>query len=298
VLILALLCSPQVGAQSESGDAGNASFARCIACHEAEFEAHEPNPHDILDNDEWQQRTGLAPACTNCHVDAGKHTRMSGSQGETVEFSEDPARVDETCIGCHRDTHPGFAGNPHAAAGLGCSDCHSQHDPAAGSASLLRRTDTDGVAEEFSEVSRICFDCHSDSFTEFSFNERHRLTDGVMECTSCHDPHAPAGGSLLGGFKQQQCMECHSDKGGPFVFEHAVSRVEGCTACHSPHGSPNRHLLMHQRVGELCFTCHASVPQFHSGFSPFGPPRFGLDTQCTNCHATIHGSNLDPYFLR
>ena len=28
------------------------------------------------------------------------------------------------------------------------------------------------------------------------------------------------------------------------------------------------------------------------------PSRFGLDTQCTNCHSQIHGSNFHPRFLR
>jgi hypothetical protein len=40
------------------------------------------------------------------------------------------------------------------------------------------------------------------------------------------------------------------------------------------------------------------VPAFHGGANLAAPPRFGLDTQCTNCHAAIHGSNFDPLFLR
>jgi DmsE family decaheme c-type cytochrome len=147
-------------------------------------------------------------------------------------------------------------------------------------------------------VSRVCFSCHGEQFTELQYNEHHRVREGVLECTSCHDPHEPATRTLLGGFKQEKCAACHTDKGGPFVFEHPASRVEGCTACHSPHGSPNRHMLAHQRVAELCFTCHATVPSFHGGANPAVPPRFGLDTQCTNCHAAIHGSNFDPFFLR
>jgi predicted CXXCH cytochrome family protein len=103
---------------------------------------------------------------------------------------------------------------------------------------------------------------------------------------------------MLGGFKQSQCADCHPDTEGPFVFEHPVSRVDGCVACHEPHGSPNRHMLKIQDVGALCYTCHAEVPQFHTGFSPVAPPRFNEQTVCTNCHVTIHGSNLDPLFLR
>ena len=144
----------------------------------------------------------------------------------------------------------------------------------------------------------ICFDCHGEIFSQFAFNERHRLQEGVLDCTSCHDPHARQTRRLLGGFKQTQCTGCHSDKDGPFVFEHQASRSEGCTACHSPHGAPNRHLLTHQNVAEMCYACHAAVPQFHTGFSPVAPVRFGLDSQCTNCHSAIHGSNFHPAFLQ
>jgi DmsE family decaheme c-type cytochrome len=146
--------------------------------------------------------------------------------------------------------------------------------------------------------SRVCFGCHGEQFAQLEYNEHHRLREGVLECTSCHDPHAPATRQLLGGFKQEQCVGCHTDKGGPFVFEHPASRTEGCTACHSPHGSPNRHLLAQPRVAELCLSCHASVPAFHGGANLAQPPRFGLDTQCTNCHSAIHGSHFDPFFLR
>ena len=95
---------------------------------------------------------------------------------------------------------------------------------------------------------------------------------------------------LLGGFKQQQCTSCHTDKEGPFVFEHGSQRVEGCVACHDPHGSPNRHLLTFQSVADLCYSCHGVVPGFHT--------RFIADSQCTNCHSTIHGSNFDPFLLK
>ena len=57
-------------------------------------------------------------------------------------------------------------------------------------------------------------------------------------------------------------------------------------------------VLTHQDTGALCYTCHASVPQFHLGFAPVGSPRFGQQSVCTNCHVTIHGSNLDRNFLR
>ena len=209
-----------------------------------------------------------------------------------LAFDDEPsAEINAACGSCHTDAHSARA-NPHSRAGLACTDCHSIH-----------RSETVGVTlpAEFDRVdaaSATCFNCHQETFSQFSFNERHRLQEGSVSCTSCHDPHAPASSGHLGAFSQRVCAQCHADADGPFVFEHDASRVEGCGACHEPHGSPNRHMLTHQQVGELCYSCHAIVPQFHLGFSPAGPPRFDERTVCTNCHATIHGSNLDPAFLR
>jgi DmsE family decaheme c-type cytochrome len=294
-LLFAALASARVEAQGSDVDL---TVRLCNACHANRFAAASRNPHRVLDTPEWQARTGHAIGCFDCHGDVSDHVAAGGGRGTVFAFREEPAlEQTERCLGCHRDTHPTFERSPHALAGLACSSCHRQHG-AEVVTSLLREAEVPLEVAALGPATRICYDCHAERFAEFDFNERHRLREGVLECSSCHDPHATASRSLLGGFKQQQCLDCHVDKGGPFVFEHPASRVEGCTACHSPHGAPNRHLLTHQRVGELCFTCHAVVPQFHAGFNPAAPPRFGLDAQCTNCHTAVHGSNFDPFLLR
>jgi DmsE family decaheme c-type cytochrome len=140
-------------------------------------------------------------------------------------------------------------------------------------------------------ATKTCFSCHEDIFAKFNLNERHRLQEGILGCTSCHNPHEPATKERLGGFKQEACLKCHTDKGGPYLYEHGSSRVEGCTICHDSHGSPNRHMLTYQSIADLCFSCHIATPQWHS--------RFGEKTSnCTSCHSTIHGSNLSKIFLK
>ncbi len=213
-----------------------------------------------------------------------------------LAFDDEPgATINAACASCHEDAHSARP-NPHSQAGLACTDCHRIHPSNAAETKLPA-----GLPAGFDRVdaaSATCFECHQEAFSQFAFNERHRLQEGSVSCTSCHDPHGPASSSHLGAFGQRVCAECHADADGPFVFEHGASRVDGCGACHEPHGSPNRHMLTHQQVGELCYSCHAVVPQFHLGFGPGGPPRFDEGTVCTNCHVTIHGSNLDPAFLR
>jgi DmsE family decaheme c-type cytochrome len=297
LIAFAVLESVPLEGQEPSPDAAPARLARqCNLCHGPLFRSLERNAHATLGDPEHQARTGEPLACRHCHGDAREHVREAG-RGPVFAFREEPVTErNARCLSCHRDTHPDFDRSPHALAGLGCTSCHEMHASEA-TAALLRTPAAPAIGAT-SAGSRVCADCHAAQLAEFEYNERHRLREGLLECTSCHDPHEPATRSLLGGFKQERCVGCHADKGGPFVFEHPASRTDGCTACHGAHGSPNRHMLAHQRVGELCFSCHAAVPSFHAGTNLAAPPRFGLDTQCTNCHSAIHGSNFDPFFLR
>ena len=139
--------------------------------------------------------------------------------------------------------------------------------------------------------SKMCLSCHEDVYAEFKLNEKHKLQEGVLECTSCHDPHGPMVGKNLSVVKNETCAKCHRDKDGPFIYEHEASVIEGCTTCHVPHGSPNRHLLNTQNVVQLCFSCHTAAPSWHSRFATGGG-------NCVSCHSTIHGSNLDKIFLK
>lgn len=292
--LLALVAVGPAPAAAQEAEAVDASI--CAACHDDQVTAFESNPHSILDDPEWEgYGTGASGSCVSCHAGAATHVEEGGGEGNIFAFGEDStarART-EACMQCHGDVHPRFFNSEHAKAGVSCVECHSvHHEENVPPVDLLRAGPMVAAdpADELDRRSQVCAECHEDVITQFQFNERHRLNENILSCVSCHDPHAPEPRARLAGFKQETCLECHTDKGGPFIFEHAASRVEGCVACHDPHGSPNRHLLEFQRTAELCFSCHAAVPGFHA--------RFTLDTVCTNCHSTIHGSNFDPFFLK
>jgi DmsE family decaheme c-type cytochrome len=257
--------------------------APCGACHAEQASAFADTPHG---------RALGGEQCSGCHGDGQAHLASPSSASIRTFVSEPVSEQNAVCSSCHRDTEMAHT-NAHSAAGMACSSCHSVH----GEKTI---STLPAGFERITERSSLCYECHEETFAQFAFNERHRLAEGAVECTSCHDPHNPRHGMSLGGFKQSQCADCHADVAGPFVFEHSASRVEGCGACHAPHGSPNRHLLKFQDVGAQCYSCHAEVAQFHLGFTPSAPPppRFNQQTVCTNCHVTIHGSNLDPLFLR
>lgn len=261
----------------------------CAGCHDDQIAALARGPHSALDDPASPVHRGDA-SCISCHGDATVHID-EGGEGAIFAFGTDtsPTISANRCLDCHGTAHPRFFASRHAAAGLACTSCHSIHDND-GSPTLLRATEAAPAIPELGGAAATCVDCHGEVFAQFEQGERHRLREGVLDCASCHNPHEPQSRLQLGGFKQQQCVSCHTDKDGPFVFEHGSQRVEGCVACHDPHGSPNRHLLTFQSVADLCYSCHVLVPGFHT--------RFTAETQCTNCHSTIHGSNFDPFFLK
>jgi DmsE family decaheme c-type cytochrome len=185
---------------------------------------------------------------------------------------------------------------------MACTSCHSIHR-AQSVRALLSKPQT-----------ALCEGCHTDVRVQFAMPFKHRVEEGVMSCTDCHNPHgsfAPTWGMASRPRHVEQampneepCLNCHADKRGPFVFEHLGVRVDGCETCHAPHGSPNSRLLLRPVVFTLCLECH-------NGAGNFGRQGAGIPTQtpthnmadpryqnCTACHVRIHGSNADSSFLR
>ena len=274
--------SPQTAPASTTED--------CLSCHADLEPGFRADRHARLDTDGLASEAGAESSCVACHGDSPEHVDTDG-EAPIFAFGPDDPTIErsERCLTCHANEHPSFQASPHGRAGIDCASCHPSHSgpEAVLTGDLSPRV---GPSPLVGRDSESCVGCHAGVMTEFTFTEHHRLEEGVMSCTSCHDPHAPDQRMMLGGFKQQECIGCHQDKGGPYVFEHGSLTVEGCTACHSPHGSPSRHMLKFQPVAELCYGCHIIVPGFHV--------RFESSTVCTNCHTTIHGSNLHPAFLQ
>jgi len=252
----------------------------CAPCHEEIVGAFMKKPHAVIDEKGWMVKDQPS-SCTSCHGDAQKHLENEGGKDNIFTFSasDTPVEKAKKCLQCHNSDTARFFASPHGKASLDCTECHTIHG-AMVHRPLLKTA-----------PSKSCGKCHEDIFVKFRLNEGHRLIEGILDCTNCHDPHEPSLGERLPGFKHQACLRCHVDKGGPYLYEHAAGMIEGCTSCHDVHGSPNRHMLLHQSTGDLCFSCHVGAPSWHERFK-------ASDTNCTICHSAIHGSNLDKLYLK
>lgn len=275
----------------------------CKACHPDVWLKFYKNPHfrSIASGKEAPANTG----CEGCHGPGAAHVKAHGGKATIVAFSQlTPKQALSVCLRCHASSlsRANIHSSPHTLNGIACNGCHSVHKPATPKFLLAKAQPS------------LCYDCHTNVRADFSMPFKHRVNEGFMKCTDCHNPHgsfAPtwrmAGRPSLvrqSLANEEACLKCHTDKRGPFAFEHPPVRVEGCEACHYPHGSTNSRLLRRPVVFTLCLECHNGAGAFGrtlSGVPSLSAAHNMVDPKyqnCTNCHVRIHGSNSDPLFLR
>lgn len=261
----------------------------CATCHADVAKKFGTNPHSRL----ALEHAGKGVTCESCHGSGKAHVEGGGDVTKIKSFAKlSTKEIDETCMGCHGGAHANFERSPHAEAGVGCTSCHSVH--AAETPEHLLKA----------EEPKLCFQCHTDVKPAFAQPFHHRVDEGLMQCSDCHDPHGSFQKTNLKATADQNavCTKCHSETAGPFAFEHPVVKTEGCVSCHSPHGSPNARLLNVSNVNTLCLQCHSATntDAFPHAVSPTGPVhnQAAQYVACTNCHSQIHGSNSSNIFFK
>jgi len=264
----------------------------CAACHEDVVKAFGTNPHKALENSPSYKIENPCESCHGpgkAHIDGGgDKTKIIGFKGKTVKT------YNQQCLACHKKDHEvtGFNASTHAKQGLDCADCHSTHKSAVMTRSLKDKP------------SSLCLSCHTLQKSEFAKPFHHRVKEGAMECTDCHQPHSGIDRRLLRTnlTSEQMCTKCHTENQGPFVFEHPAIRLRGCQGCHEPHGSNNAKLLVRSTMTSLCLECHARTPLNKSVLTSQPPSFHNLNSptyrNCTTCHVMIHGSNFDRLFFK
>jgi len=258
--------------------------SKCLECHKKQ----EARLADTLHGQSVDLRTPASRGeglCETCHG-PGKIHSVSSLKTDIKSFKVLPASTaNATCLSCHanRTTHINWAGSKHDARNVSCVSCHTVHHSVSESFQLktVRATDT-------------CVSCHKQQALKIRKSSHMPLTEGKMECTSCHSPHGSTNVRMLrvGNTINESCVSCHTEKRGPFLNEHAPV-ANNCVTCHDPHGSNNDRLLV-AKVPMLCQRCH--VPSRHpatiyDGAQLAAASNRILGRGCINCHQQIHGSN-------
>jgi DmsE family decaheme c-type cytochrome len=277
---------------SPSEDSKYVGSDTCKTCHEDLYNNWAKTPHwkTTLDT-----KGGLShQGCEGCHGPGADHVAGGGDKTKIFIFEKASAtEINVRCLTCHAGAHPNFERSAHGHAKVSCIDCHSAH-AFKSDANLLKASQP-----------QLCYSCHTDVKPAFAQPFHHKVDEGLITCSDCHDPHGTFKAKQLKSTADQNaiCTKCHSETAGPFVFEHPVVKAEGCIACHSPHGSPNPRLLNVSNLNTLCLQCHSAtnLKAFPNAVSEQGGPvhnQAAQYTPCTNCHSQIHGSNATFNFFR
>jgi len=261
----------------------------CLKCHD------KPPITYVLRTPHAMSADGRTPfadhACETCHGASPEHlikpeegqprasTAIAFGKGSHNSVQE----RNRVCLDCHDGGHQmNWRGSVHHVEEVACSSCHQVHvrkDPV-----LVKR-----------EQAEVCFECHTEQRAESHRPYRHPIREGLTACSDCHNSHGSSTQSQLAGMTvNETCYQCHAEKRGPFLFEHAPAQ-EDCTLCHNSHGSTERGMLR-VRAPFLCQECH--LAPYHSS-SVYGGNRLSdpigqrelLGRSCLSCHSQVHGSN-------
>jgi DmsE family decaheme c-type cytochrome len=266
----------------------------CKSCHQdmpvkGFFRNFENSPHFVTTLDtkrgpEWH-------GCESCHGPGKAHVDGGGDKAKIFTFKGVSTReINARCLTCHAGgtQHMNAINSEHARNDVSCISCHSPHEAKASEFLLVK------------SQPELCYGCHLQQKAQFEMPFHHRVNEGLVQCSDCHNVHGSAGPKQVRTSASQDavCFTCHTDKQGPFVYEHAPIKVDGCQSCHVTHGGPNAHMLKLSNVNLLCLQCHTTssfssapgAPSFHNQASLF--------QACTLCHVQIHGSNFDATFFK
>ena len=266
----------------------DAEALTCETCHADVAKKISQNPHSRL-----ALAHGSSATCESCHGSGKAHIENPADPKTIFSFDNaTPRQIDASCLSCHAGVHPNFERSPHAKAGVTCVSCHSVHS-----------SETEAALLKASQP-KLCYQCHTDVKPAFALPFHHRVDEGLIKCTDCHDPHGTFNDRQLMTTADQNaiCTKCHVENAGPFAFEHPVVKTEGCVTCHSPHGSQNARQLIVANINTLCLQCHSATNRLHfpTPFRPSGPLiiRSTQFVSCTSCHTQIHGSNASNLFFK
>ena len=299
IVLLAILFVVHARAAAANPSAGSTSPGAtyvgsdtCKSCHEDLHKGIEANPHFQLLN-ETKNGKNEYHGCESCHGPGSAHVEAGGDKTKIFTFRGASAAVaSQRCQQCHGTgtEHANFDRSSHLLNQVGCTSCHSIHAPKS-KKSLLQAA-----------APALCYQCHTDTRAEFNRPFRHKVNEGLLQCNDCHNVHGASLPKQLrsSASQDQVCFKCHTEKRGPFVYEHMPVKTEGCTSCHFAHGGTNARMLHTSNVNTLCLQCHTQAMSNVPSQPPIGPAHNQAQKYqaCTLCHAYVHGSNSSEVFFK
>ena len=259
----------------------------CKSCHDKAVTGMKATAH-----------LGLEQSCAACHDGVSAHLKAQteGAEAPTPSLKKLSAgQLSNKCLTCHDSGHQAnWAGGAHDRKDVSCASCHSVHDFKSVKSQLKTARDAE-----------TCFTCHQNIRARGLRASHHPVREGLMNCASCHDPHDATRTKMVSAdYVNEKCLSCHTEKRGPFLWEHAPVR-ESCLNCHDAHGSNHEKLLVAKQP-YLCQRCHLNTRHPGTLYDATNvtlaasPSNRLIEHSCRNCHQNVHGGNAPsgPYLGR
>ncbi|MDI6762885.1 MAG: DmsE family decaheme c-type cytochrome [Thermodesulfobacteriota bacterium] len=258
----------------------------CKGCHEESYSSYAKSIHA-------KKAIAGSPAnrggCESCHGPGAQHAEKGGGKGGDIfGFGKKVSGKEKysKCLTCHGESKHVvmWDASKHRSADVSCDTCHSVHST----------KEKNLKAKE----PELCYSCHLDIKVKSNKQSRHPVKEGKIKCNDCHNSHGAFGKKAVKADSVNElCYKCHSEKRGPFMWEHAPVE-ENCLNCHDAHGS-NHSKLLTRKMPQLCQSCHdwsRHPGTIYTSFETFrGTATSGKNRMfarsCLNCHQNVHGSN-------
>ena len=177
--------APSPAMHATSGPSTDASkyvgAETCKTCHEDIYNGWEKSPHwkTTLNKEASPSKQG----CEACHGPGAEHVEGGGDKTKIFVF-EDHSRQETSarCLTCHGEGHEQahFSESLHSSSNVGCLDCHSPHHAKEKPHLLVQNT------------PQLCYGCHTSAKADFAKPYHHRVNEGLLQCSDCHNPHGTA----------------------------------------------------------------------------------------------------------
>lgn len=275
----------------------------CLLCHGVEADMVDLDDSLRVDPAGWDAsiHAEMGFGCVDCH------------DGKEEFPHEEGAAAD--CVDCHSTAGEEFASSIHGTIGREyfrqgspCASCHGLHD-------VLSPSDERSPAH-FTNMSRLCGDCHSDPEIANAFDIDLRVAENYRQsvhgqvnqegrhaatCADCHGAHrtlrASKPDSRINPFRiVETCGSCHSQAAEDYeasihgrAFERGVTASPVCTDCHGFHRildvPDDREAARSARSArQTCPACHSN----EALMGEFGVPTTRVSSYAASYHGLVN----------
>src|SRR5438105_8856174 len=174
----------QKAVEAPSDVSATTEIQDCQSCHGDITASFERTPHWKTMND---TRGGHAKqGCEACHGPGGDHA--DDPSKPVFDFKKATSEdTTDRCLTCHASgsEHLSASNSFHRQNNVSCTSCHSMHHATTREHMLIKRE------------PGLCYSCHLQQKAQFNMPFRHRVNEGLITCTDCHNQHGTS--SVLEG---------------------------------------------------------------------------------------------------